>query len=40
MDGWFCVSQEPCREAYKALRDCLLVFDIHALPSALAEYDA
>ena len=20
MDGWFCVSQESCREAYSALR--------------------
>src|SRR5207245_2749554 len=22
MDGWFCVSQEPCQEAYSAMRDC------------------
>src|SRR3954453_21460713 len=22
MDGWFCVSQEPCREALRATRHC------------------
>ena len=33
MDGWFCVSQESCREAYSALRR-LSGFLFRAPPSA------